>query len=253
MMTYIWAHRGASAYAPENTIEAFKLAIEQKAEGIELDIQLTKDGTVVVIHDETIDRVSDNRGFVKDFNYEELIKYNFNNKNKDYSFCKIPTLEEVLKILKPTDLTLNIELKNSVFDYDGMEEKVIELVKKYEMEERVIYSSFNHYSLLKILNLEPEAKCGFLHSDKIIDMAKYTKSHKMKYLHPAYYVLLDENYLKEAAENDLLINTWTINDPIYIYAALEKEVNAIITNYPDKALLIRESFLKEKNIIDKNT
>ncbi len=65
-MTYIWAHRGASAYAPENTMEAFKLAIKQEVDGIELDVQLTKDGVVVVIHDETIDRVSDNKGFVKD-------------------------------------------------------------------------------------------------------------------------------------------------------------------------------------------
>ncbi len=246
-MTYIWAHRGASAYAPENTIEAFKLAIEQKAEGIELDVQITKDKTVVVIHDETIDRVSNHQGFVKDFDYQELKKYNFNNKNKDYPFCQIPTLEEVLILLEPTDLTLNIELKNSVFDYDGMEEKVIELVKKYQMEDRVIYSSFNHYSLLKILDIEPDANCGFLHSDKIIDMAKYTKSHNVKYLHPAFYVLLDKNYLKEALENNLLINTWTINDPIYIYGALKTGVNAIITNYPDKALLIREDFLNENN------
>ncbi|MDI9540504.1 MAG: glycerophosphodiester phosphodiesterase [Bacillota bacterium] len=245
-MTYIWAHRGASAYAPENTLEAIKLAIDQKAEGIELDVHYTKDEVVVVIHDETIDRVSDGKGFVKDFNYEELKKFNFNKKNKAYPFCQIPTLEEVLQLLKPTNLILNIELKNAIFNYDGMEKKIIELVKEYEMENRVIYSSFNHYSLVKILELDPKANCGFLHSDKIIDMPKYAKSHKMKYLHPAFYLLLDQNYIKEANENNLLINTWTINDPIYIYAALKTEINAIITNCPDKALLIREDFLNEK-------
>lgn len=248
-MTYIWAHRGASAYAPENTIEAFKLAIEQKAEGIELDVQLTKDGVVVVIHDETIDRVSNNKGFVKDFCYQELRNFNFNNKNKEYSFCQIPTLEDVLKLVKPTNLLLNIELKNSVFDYDGMEEKVLELVNKYEINDRIIYSSFNHYSIVKMLKLDPDAICAFLHSDKIIGMSSYAKSYNVKYLHPAYYVLLDQNYLNEAKENGLLINAWTINDPIYIYAALKININAIITNYPDKALLIREDFLKEKEII----
>ncbi|MGI6608196.1 MAG: glycerophosphodiester phosphodiesterase [Erysipelotrichaceae bacterium] len=246
-MTYIWAHRGASAYAPENTLEAFQLAIDQKAEGIELDVQLTKDNTVVVIHDETIDRVSDNKGFVKDYTYEELKQFNFNNKNKNYPFCKIPTLEEVLQLLKPTNLVLNIELKNSVFEYEGLEERVLELVRKHQMEDRVIYSSFNHYSLVKLLKLKPDADCGFLHSDRIIGMAEYARSYNGKYLHPAYYVLLDQNYLIDAKKNDLLINTWTINDPIYIYAALQANVNAIITNYPDKALLVREDFLKEKN------
>ncbi|HPX32894.1 MAG TPA: glycerophosphodiester phosphodiesterase [Erysipelotrichaceae bacterium] len=245
-MTYIWAHRGASAYAPENTMEAFKLAIKQGVDGIELDVQLTKDGVVVVIHDETIDRVSDNKGFVKDYDYQQLINFNFNNNNQDYPFCKIPTLEEVLQLIKPTKLTLNIELKNSVFEYTVMEQKVLELVKKYEMEDRVIYSSFNHYSIVKILKLDPSAICAFLHSDKVIGMATYAKSYNVKYLHPAYYVLLDQNYLKEASENNILINTWTVNDPIYIYEALKTKVNAIITNYPDKAMLIREDFLKEK-------
>ena len=119
-MTYIWAHRGASAYAPENTLEAIKLAIDQKAEGIELDVHYTKDEVVVVIHDETIDRVSDGKGFVKDFNYEELKSLTLI-KNKAYPFCQIPTLEEVLQLLKPTNLILNIELKNAIFNYDGME------------------------------------------------------------------------------------------------------------------------------------
>ncbi len=247
-MTYIWAHRGASAYAPENTMEAFKLAIKQKTEGIELDVQLSKDGIVVVTHDESIDRVSDHKGFVKDYDYQQLKQFNFNNQNKDYPFCQIPTLEEVLKLLKPTNLTLNIELKNLVFDYEGLEEKILGLVKKYQMQDRVIYSSFNHYSVIKILKLDPQANCGFLHANKTINMAKYTKSHQVKYLHPVFYMLLDQNYLKEAKENDLLINTWTIDDPIYIYEALKTNINAIITNYPDKALLIREDFLKENNV-----
>lgn len=119
------------------------------------------------------------------------------------------------------------------------------------MEDRVIYSSFNHYSILKILKLAPDAICGFLQSDKIIDMAKYVKSHNGKYLHPAFYLLLDQNYLKEAMDNGLLINTWTVNDPIYIYTALKTNINAIITNYPDKAILIREDYLKENRSISK--
>ena len=94
-MTQIWAHRGASGYCPENTIEAFEKAIEMNSDGIELDVQLTKDGQIVVCHDELIDRVSNHKGFLKDFTYEELASFNFNNKmDEKYPFCKIPLLSE---------------------------------------------------------------------------------------------------------------------------------------------------------------
>ena len=113
-MTQIWAHRGASGYCPENTIEAFEKAIEMNSDGIELDVQLTKDGQIVVCHDELIDRVSNHKGFLKDFTYEELASFNFNNKmDEKYPFCKIPLLSEVLEMIKPTKLVLNIELKTS--------------------------------------------------------------------------------------------------------------------------------------------
>ena len=94
--TEIFAHRGASGYESENTLEAFALAVEQGADGIELDVQLTKDGELVVIHDETIDRVSDGSGWVKDYAYAKLIKHNFNRTHPEYEHAQIPTLEETL-------------------------------------------------------------------------------------------------------------------------------------------------------------
>ena len=94
--TEIFAHRGASGYESENTLEAFALAVEQGADGIELDVQLTKDGELVVIHDETIDRVSDGSGWVKDYTYAKLIKHNFNRTHPEYKHAQIPTLEETL-------------------------------------------------------------------------------------------------------------------------------------------------------------
>lgn len=96
--TRIWAHRGASGYAPENTLEAFKLAIDEKADGIELDVQLTKDKELVVIHDEKIDRTSNGKGYVKDYTLEELKKFNFNYGNEKYEEVKIPTLKEVYEL-----------------------------------------------------------------------------------------------------------------------------------------------------------
>ena len=100
MKTKVWAHRGASAYAPENTLEAFLLAAEQGADGVELDVQLTKDGEMVVVHDEEIDRVSDGSGFVKDYTLAELKNLNFNKTHPEYQNVKIPTLREVYEALK---------------------------------------------------------------------------------------------------------------------------------------------------------
>lgn len=243
-MTYVWAHRGASGYAPENTMEAFRLAAVLGADGIELDVQLTNDGKLVVCHDETIDRTSDGHGFVKDYSLEELKKFNFNSHNASYAFCCIPTLEEVFELIEPMDMTINIELKTGVFEYKGIEEKVVELVDRYHMSQRVIYSSFNHYSILRVKKLRPEAKCGFLHADKIIDVASYTKLHGIEALHPAFYFLLDPNYYIQAKENGLLINAWTINEVPYMKAAFQLGINAVITNYPDVALDIRDQTRK---------
>ena len=110
----VWAHRGASAYAPENTLEAFRLAIEQGADGIELDVQLTKDDVLVVIHDEWLDRTSDGKGWVKDYTFEELRKYNYNKTCPEFEHADIPTLREVYELIKPTDLTVNVEIKSGI-------------------------------------------------------------------------------------------------------------------------------------------
>ena len=106
--TKVWAHRGASGYAPENTLDAFRKAVEMGADGIELDVQMTKDGELVVIHDETIDRVSNGKGWVKDYTYEELKKFNFNKTHLEYTKEEIPTLEQVYRLIKLTNLTINV-------------------------------------------------------------------------------------------------------------------------------------------------
>ena len=107
----VWAHRGASGYAPENTLAAFKKAVEMKADGVELDVQLTKDGEIVVCHDETIDRTSDKKGLLMDYSLEELKKFDFSNSNPAFEGEQIPPMSEVFDLLKDTDLTINIELK----------------------------------------------------------------------------------------------------------------------------------------------
>ena len=130
--TLVWGHRGASGYAPENTMAAFEKAVEMGADGIELDVQLTKDGELVVIHDETIDRVSDGSGWVKDYTYAKLIKHNFNRTHPEYKHAQIPTLEEVYALIKPTDLTINVEIKTGVVFYPEIEAHVLDLTERMD-------------------------------------------------------------------------------------------------------------------------
>ena len=121
----VWAHRGASGYAPENTLAAFEKAVELGADGVELDIQLTKDDEIVVIHDEKIDRTSDGEGWVKDYTLEELRGFNYNRTKPEYEHADIPTMREVFELLKPTGLFINIEIKTGVFFYEKIEEKIL--------------------------------------------------------------------------------------------------------------------------------
>ncbi len=234
--TKVWAHRGASGYAPENTIPAFQMAIDMSADGVELDVQLTKDGQVVVIHDETINRVSNGEGNVVDYTLEELRQFNFNKTHPEYEKVNIPTLVEVLNLFKDTKHMINIELKTGVNTYEGIEEKTVALVKEKGMQERIIYSSFNHDSVMKLKEVDPQAKTGFLGVEDIPNNVQYGKKHGVDALHPW---LMNTQYpalVKDAKRNGLAIHVWTVNTEADIKRMIEMEVDAIITNYPDKAV-----------------
>lgn len=240
MKTKVWAHRGASAYAPENTLEAFLLAAEQGADGVELDVQLTKDGEMVVVHDEEIDRVSDGSGFVKDYTLAELKILNFNKTHPEYQDVKIPTLREVYEALKPTGMTINVELKTGIFWYKDLEKKVLELTKEMEMEDRVIYSSFNHYSIQQMKKIVPEAETAYLYSDVILNVTEYAKNTKVDGLHPAVYHVKMADFLKEYLGSNLNVRVWTVNEKADMKWLIDAGVTAIITNYPDMAVQIKK-------------
>lgn len=233
MKTKVWAHRGASAYAPENTLEAFRLAAEQGADGVELDVQLTRDGKLVVIHDETIERVSDGTGYVKDYTLKELKKFHFNKLHPEYKDAKIPTLEEVYTLLKPEGLTINVELKTSVIRYEGIEELALDLAKAMGMEDRIVYSSFLHSSLVRIKKLNPAAKTGILYSDGWINVPKYAQKIGADYLHPSMNHLKSEKLIKKCRDKNLGLHVWTVNEEGFMKYLIGHKIEAIITNVPD--------------------
>lgn len=232
----IWAHRGASGYAPENTLEAFRLAADMDADGVELDVQLTKDGQLVVAHDEHIDRVSDGSGKIADYTLAELKTYNFNKTHPEYAgICRIPTLKEVLECLRDTRLTVNIELKTGLVFYDGIEQKTVELAEKMGFADRVIYSSFNHHSVLKIREYCPDAELAFLYSDGLLGVAEYALRHHIHAVNPSVSCTFFEDEMQACMRNHIKIHVWTANTKEEMQRLVKLGVDSIITNYPDKA------------------
>ena len=236
----VWGHRGASGYAPENTLPAFKMPADMGADGVELDIQLTSDGEIVVCHDETIDRTSNGAGWLKDFTFKELRRLDFSNGNAAYEGVKIPTMEEVFDLLQPTGLVINIELKTGIIFYDKIEEKILELVNRGGWEDRVIYSSFNHYTVRRIKELDPAAKVGLLYGDGPIDMPGYGHRLGADALHPAFYNLQYPGFMEDSRCFGLDVNVWTVNSEADLIRCREYGVNAVITNYPAKAIKLYE-------------
>ena len=231
----IWGHRGASGHAPENTLPAFQMAADMGADGVELDVQLTRDGVLAVCHDETIDRTSSGAGWLKDFTFDELRSLDFSNGNAAYEGVKIPAMEEVFDLLAPTGLTINIELKTGIVFYENIEEKILELAARKNWEDRVIYSSFNHYTVRRIKELNPAAKVGLLYADGPIDMPGYGHRLEADALHPAFYNLQYPNYMEDCRRYGLEVNLCTVNSAADLMKCSEYGVNAVITNYPAKA------------------
>uniref|UniRef100_UPI0040559FD6 glycerophosphodiester phosphodiesterase family protein n=1 Tax=Acetatifactor sp. TaxID=1872090 RepID=UPI0040559FD6 len=230
----IWAHRGASAHAPENTLPAFHLAYELNADGIELDVQLTKDGIPVVIHDETVDRVSDGNGWVKDYTLAEIKQLNVSKRFPAYGNVEIPTLEEVYDFVKTTDMTVNVELKNSVVPYINLEEKVLEIAEQKGIADRIVYSSFNHYSMKRVKELQPNVKVAFLYADGIMDIAEYAEKYNVYAVHPSMCNMKFADIVQECHAKGVRVHVWTVNEEADFEEMRKMGVDAVITNYAER-------------------
>lgn len=225
-----FAHRGASKYFPENTILSLKEGIKSGANGLEIDVHKTKDNKLVVIHDEDIERTFVGKGLVKDYTLEELKKF----KNRKLLFrennkCKIPTLEEVLKLFENNDVFLNIELKTDVIQYEDIEKDVIDLIYKYNMKDRVILSSFNHNSVIKCKEIDSSISTAFLYETEINNIINYAKELKVNAIHPNLKHV-SRQLIEEAHKNNIKVNVYTVNDPINMRLLIENNVDGIFTD-----------------------
>ncbi len=229
-----YAHRGFSGNYPENTLLAFQKALDAGCEGIEFDVHLTKDGQIVIIHDETIDRTSAEHGWVKDMTYEELCQVDFSYRFAgQFGFQRIPTLREYFELVKDCDILSNIELKTGVCEYPGIEQAVYDLICEYHMEKKVVISSFNHHSILRMKAIAPELTYGFLSETWILDAGAYVADHGVQAYHPQFYMLTDTE-TADLKAHDVQINTWTVNEADDIRRMIRLNVDGIISNYPDR-------------------
>ncbi|MCD9573583.1 glycerophosphodiester phosphodiesterase [Flavobacterium soyae] len=220
------AHRGAKAYEPENTLQAFQKALDINSDGIELDVHLSSDESIIVIHDETIDRTTNGKGLVNDFTLAELKSFLIEEK------YQIPTLNEVFDLVDKKCF-INIELKGL-----GTASKVIPLIEEYILEkdwkyEHFIISSFDWNMLEETSNLNPNIPIGVLTEENLDTALAFAEKIKAKAIHPDFNLLNEEN-VRQIQEKGFLVLPWTVNSEKDIQKVISYNVNGIISDNPDK-------------------
>ncbi|MBI3914735.1 MAG: glycerophosphodiester phosphodiesterase [Chloroflexi bacterium] len=265
----IIAHRGASASAPENTLAAFQRAFQLGADGIELDVTLTKDGVPVVIHDDTVDRTSNGRGKVSAMTLAELERLDFGSWfGEKFRGEKIPTLVEVLRAV-PRDKLINIELKTQalrswspnatqlsriefakiatqmlfrLWEPPRLEPAVVKVIEETQSGNHVIISSFNPLALSRMRQLNPQLPRGLLYFKELpifLGNAWLRPLARPHALHPRN-PMVTFAYMEWANRRGYAVNAWTVDEPIEARRLAEIGVNAIITNQPE---VLRDALL----------
>lgn len=229
------AHRGFSGRYPENTMLAFIKAIEAGSDGIETDVQLTKDRVAVICHDETLDRTTTGSGFINNYTYKELCDFDSGlNFGKEFEGLKIPTLDEFLDYVKDKNLYINLELKNGIILYENLEEIVIKKVHDYKLQDNVILSSFNHYSMVHCKKIDSNIKTGLLYEAGLFEPERYAEYVGADALHPQFFSVIHKPIVDAIKSKNLKINTYTVNEEKYMKELISLGIDGIITNFPDK-------------------
>ncbi len=232
----IFAHRGVSINYPENTMAAFQAAAKLPIAGVELDVHLTADKEVVVIHDETIDRTSNGSGYVKDFTLQQLRTFDFGSWfSREFGDEVIPTLGEVLELFAGTNHRINIELKTDIIAYEGIEALVLKEVAAQQMTERVIISSFNHESLQTVSKIAPYIESAALFAEVLVDFPTYIALIPAKALHVSLPTSFRKS-VKLALTEGATVRVYTVNEQRDARSLQQLGVQAIFTDDPEKIL-----------------
>lgn len=235
------AHRGFSGKYPENSRAAFEAAFKLKGcDGVESDVHLTKDGEPVIIHDDLVDRTTDGKGMVCDYTFKEIRKLDCGGWfNKEFSGERIMHLDELIELMLEHDSTMNIEIKNYLVFYEGIEEIVLKSIDKYKARDKIFLSSFNHFAMNISKKIDPQIRTGYLMEYPMIAADNYVAENGMDAFHPAYQWLFyknDPDIVARMQSRGINVNTWTVNEKADMQACVDLGVNGIITNYPDRLI-----------------
>ncbi len=243
----IFGHRGASKHAPENTLAAFELAFKTGVPAVELDVMLSKDEELVIIHDHKVDRTTDGQGFVNEHTLQQLKKLDAGSKfSKKFTGEKIPTLDEVLDLITG-DRLVNIELKNYHSIHDQLISKVVEIVNKRAKIDSVIFSSFSLRNILKVHKLLPHAPAALITLGGI--MGKLELSAFFRWVSPAFihpdHQLVTEGMIQHEHDHHRRINVWTVDAEEDMRWFFKAGIDGLMTNDPALAVKTRIAVMNE--------
>ncbi len=223
-------HRGASSLAPENTLAAFALARELGADGIEFDVQLSKDGELMVMHDDRLERTTNGHGFVGESAWSDLRDLDAG-RWFDARFAgeRIPRLQDVLDLFGASSV-LNLEIKSTSNNRDVVE-RIVACVQQYPMSAQVIISSFNWELLMRVREVDPALRIGVLFQREV-SAADYAVL-QPEAIHPKAQ-LVSAALVADAHAHAQLVNTWTVNEADDMQRMIALQVDAIITNFPQR-------------------
>lgn len=222
-----YAHRGASAYAPQNTMMAFYLGMYMGANGIETDVRVTKDGVPVLFHDETMDKIIGVDGKISDYTFEELQKFSITaNSRTD----KIVAFSDFLSHFAFRDITFAIELKQK-----GIYETVAELIRKYNIVEKTVITSFDYEEVCFMREYAPELKCGFLTVEVTDEILTDMKNRGIGEICPSAASVTPEK-VKEWHNMGFNVRAWGCWDEELMKKAYDAGVDGMTVNFPDKLI-----------------
>ncbi|MBE0687804.1 MAG: glycerophosphodiester phosphodiesterase [Anaerolineaceae bacterium] len=236
-MTLTIAHRGFSGQFPENTLLAFQEAIELGVEAIELDVQLSKDGEIMIFHDEDLSRITGQKGYLKDRTCAELRELDASEVYRGvFGKQTIPTLPEYLDLTANKDILTFLELKNGMLPYPLLEEKVADCLKKYNRQKGTILFSANHPSVKYFGTLAPDVQLLFPFDNWIFGYGAYCHNHGITTCMP-YFRALTTEVVAEIKSFGISIYPWTVDQPQDFQTMLELGVDGILSNHPDRLKL----------------
>ena len=234
----VFGHRGAMGYAPENTFASFALAAEQGVDAIELDVHLTADDEVVVIHDHHLERTTNGRGLVREHTLAEIRALDAGGRfDARFAGEPVPTLDEVLAWARDR-CVLDVEIKGGPAPYPGIEARVVDLIRRHEMVDRVLVISFDHPTVKRVKELAPELATGVLYSGRPIHPVSLARAAGADALMP-YWANLAAEDVERAHAAGLSVHPWATSEPDDIRSLLAMGVDSVCSNHPDRVIAAR--------------